>query len=63
MVPLLAALLHAIVVFAERGSLSRAAEGEAELKGAVEEGGATGDIELRVVGTVSPVHSAAAEET
>jgi hypothetical protein len=57
-VPLLPALLYAVVAFAQRRSSSRAAEGEAELKEA-EEGGATGDIELSIVGTVSPVHSAA----
>jgi Leucine-rich repeat (LRR) protein len=62
-VPLLPALLYAVVALAERGSSLRAAEGEAELKEAVEGGGATGDIELSAVGTVSPVHSAAADKT
>jgi H+/Cl- antiporter ClcA len=63
-VPLLPALLYAVVVFMERRSSSSAAEkGEAELKGAVEGSGATGDIELSVVGTVSPVHSAAADKS
>jgi hypothetical protein len=57
-VPLLPALLYAVVAFAERGSSSRAAEGEAMPKDA-EVGGETGDVELSVVGTVSPVHSAA----
>jgi hypothetical protein len=64
-VPLLPALLYAVVAFADRRSSSRAAEGEAVLK-EVEEGGggeATGDIELSAVGTVSPVHSAAAGKT
>jgi Leucine-rich repeat (LRR) protein len=57
-VPLLPALLYAVVAFAQRSYSSRAAEGKAEPKEA-EEGGGTGDIELSVVGTVSPVHSAA----
>jgi hypothetical protein len=62
-VPLLPALLYAAVAFAERRHRSRAtAKGEAEPKEA-KEGGAKEDIELSVVGTVSPVHSAAAEET
>jgi hypothetical protein len=58
LVPLLPAVLYAVVAFAEDRSSSRAAEGEARPKEA-EEGGETGDIELSVVGTVSPVHSAA----
>jgi Leucine-rich repeat (LRR) protein len=56
-VPLLPAVLYAGVAFAERGSSSGVAEGEARPKEA-EVGGATGDVELSVVGTVSPVHSA-----
>jgi hypothetical protein len=62
-VPLLPTLLYAVVAVAERRSWSWPADGEAEAKGAVEEGkgGATGDIELSMVGTVSPVHSAVSE--
>jgi hypothetical protein len=61
-VPLLPALLFGAVAFAERGHSPRAAEEETELKEA-EVGGAIGDIELSMVGTVSPVHSAAADKT
>jgi hypothetical protein len=62
-VPLLPALLYAVVTFAERGSSSRAVEGEGEAEPKeAESGKAAGDIELSMVGTVSPVH-AIAEET
>jgi hypothetical protein len=60
-VPLLPAVLYAFVAVAERSQSSRAAQGEAEPKEAEEGGGRTGDIELSVVDTVSPVHSAAEE--
>jgi Leucine-rich repeat (LRR) protein len=64
-VPLLPAVLYAVVAIAERGSSSRAAgvlttPKEAKDRG---EGGATEDIELSAVGTVSPVHSAAADKS
>jgi hypothetical protein len=58
MVPLLPALLYAVVALAERRSSSRAAGDNAEPKETARRG-ATEDIELSVVGTVSPVHSAA----
>jgi hypothetical protein len=61
--PLLSALLYAVVAFAERGSSSRAVEEGKAMPKEAEVGGATGDIELSVVGTVSPVHSAVAELT
>jgi hypothetical protein len=58
-VPLLPAVLYAVVAFAERGSSSRTAEIEAEPMEAEEGGrGRTEVIELRKVSTVSPVHSA-----
>jgi hypothetical protein len=64
-VPLLPALLYAAVAYAERRSSSRAAEeGEGEPKKAEERsGGATEDIELSVVGTISPVHTATSDKT
>jgi hypothetical protein len=58
-VPLLPALLYAVVTFAERRSSSSAGEVEAEPKEADGGGEVMEDIELSVVGTVSPVHSAA----
>jgi hypothetical protein len=58
-VPLLPAVLYAIVAFAERGSSSRAAEGTTVPKEGKEGGEATEDIELSLAGTISPVHFAA----
>jgi hypothetical protein len=57
-VPLLPALLYAVVAFAERKSSSPAAEVETMPK-VSEDGGAIGDVELSIIGTASPVHSAA----
>jgi hypothetical protein len=57
-VPLLPALMYAVVAFAERGPSSPAAEGDGEPKEANGEGEAMEDIELSLAGTVSPVHSA-----
>jgi hypothetical protein len=58
-VPLIPVLLYAVVAFAERGSAPPAAEDKTEPKELKDEDGAAEDIELSMVGTVSPVHSAA----
>jgi Leucine-rich repeat (LRR) protein len=63
-VPLLPALLYALVAFVERGSASRAADGEGVLKEVEDEehgGGAAGEIALTMVGnaSASPMHSTA----